>query len=114
MPETRLTQNYNMAYLCNDCGNQSSRKFPGGKCPACDSFNIKSTAPVSTRQAIKEKEPKTLLELVLLCLLWGGLAYGAWDRYLRQEPPAAERPAAAVNRAMDARLGGAKPADADF
>ena len=113
-PEKRVSRENNMAYLCNDCGNKSSRKFPGGKCPACDSFNIKSTAPTSTRQAIREKEPKTLLEIVLLCLLWGALAYGAWDRYLRKEPPAAPHPPGAVDRALEDRLGGAKPAESDF
>lgn len=75
-----------MAYLCNDCGNKSSKKFPQGKCPACDSFNIKSTH-TGTRQAIREKEPKTLLELVLMVLLWGLLIYGAWDKYVRKDEP---------------------------
>lgn len=76
-----------MAYICNDCGNKSSKQFPGGKCPACDSFNIKSTH-ISTRQAIREKEPKTMLELAIMVLLWSLLAYGAWDKYLRKEEPA--------------------------
>ena len=76
-----------MAFICNDCGNQSTKKFAQGKCPACDSFNIKTTHK-STKQAIKEKEPKTLIELVVLALLWGLLAYGAWDKYLKPEPTA--------------------------
>ena len=33
-----------------------------------------------------EKEPKTLIELVILALLWGLLAYGVWDKYLKPEP----------------------------
>ena len=74
-----------MAFICNDCGNKSTKKFPQGKCPACDSFNIKTTHK-TTQQAIKEKEPKTLIELVILALLWGLLAYGAWDKYLKPEP----------------------------
>jgi|JI8StandDraft_1071087.scaffolds.fasta_scaffold633578_1 hypothetical protein len=82
-----------MAYICNDCGNRSSRRFPGGKCPACDSFNIRGTA-MNTRQALREKEPKTLFELLLMLLLWGALGYGVWDRFLR-DAPAADTPAAA-------------------
>jgi len=74
-----------MAFICNDCGNKSSTKFAQGKCPACGSFNIKSTHK-TTKQAIKEKEPKTLIEIVVLILLWGLLGYGAWDMYLRPEP----------------------------
>ena len=74
-----------MAFICNDCGNKSTKKFLHGKCPACGSFNIKSTHK-STKQAIKEKEPKTLIEIVILILLWGLIAYGAWDKYLRPEP----------------------------
>lgn len=81
-----------MAYICNDCGNRASQKFPGGKCPACDSFNIRSDRP-STRQAIREKEPRTLFELVILVLLWGLLAYGVWDRFLREEDDPAAEPA---------------------
>lgn len=86
-----------MAYICNDCGNKSSKQFPGGKCPACDSFNIKSTH-TSTRQAIKDKEPKTMLELVIMVLLWIWLAYGAWDLFMRKEPPKAAPAAKAQSK----------------
>lgn len=72
-----------MAYCCNDCGNQSSRQFPQGKCPACGSFHIKTTH-LSTKEAIKNKEPKTLFELVIMVLLWGLLAYGAYDHYFKK------------------------------
>jgi hypothetical protein len=76
-----------MAFICNDCGNKFTRKFPNGKCPACDSFNIKSTHSVQdTKRAIREKEPKTLIELVIMCMVWGLLGYGVWDQYLRKEP----------------------------
>ncbi len=74
-----------MAFICNDCGNKSTQKFLNGKCPACGSFNIKSTHK-TTKQAIKEKEPKTLIEIVILILLWGLIGYGVWDKYLRSEP----------------------------
>lgn len=84
-----------MAFICNDCGNKSTQKFLQGKCPACGSFNIKSTHK-TTKQAIKEKEPKTLIEIAILILLWGLLGYGAWDIYLRPEPSvsATSKPAA--------------------
>ena len=72
-----------MPYLCKDCGNKSSQKFPQGKCPACGSFNIK-TPPKSTRQAIEEKEPKTLIEIVILCILWAILGYGFWERFIKE------------------------------
>ncbi len=74
-----------MAFVCNDCGNKSTQKFLQGKCPACGSFSIKSTHK-STKQAIKEKEPKTLIEIVILILLWGLIGYGTWDKYLRPHP----------------------------
>lgn len=74
-----------MAFVCNDCGNKSTQKFLNGKCPACGSFNIKSTHK-TTKQAIKEKEPKTLIEIVILILLWGLIGYGVWDKYLRPQP----------------------------
>lgn len=70
-----------MAYQCLDCGNRSSRKFPGGKCPACASYNVQSRADKFSYTP--EKPRKTLLEIVLLILLWGALAYGVWDRYLQ-------------------------------
>lgn len=50
-----------MAFISNDSGNKSTTKFPQDKCPACDSFNIKTTHK-STKQAIKEQQPKTLIE----------------------------------------------------
>ncbi|MCB1659613.1 MAG: hypothetical protein KDI39_15450 [Pseudomonadales bacterium] len=78
----------NMPYLCKDCGNKSSQKFPQGKCPACGSFNIK-TPPKSTRQAIKEKEPKTLIEIVILCILWAVLGYGFWNKFIKESTPTA-------------------------
>ncbi|PTQ87919.1 hypothetical protein [Agitococcus lubricus] len=75
-----------MAYLCRDCGNRSTKQFPQGKCPACDSFNILSTHK-STQQAIREREPKTLFEILVLTILWGLLAYGVWERYVKEETP---------------------------
>lgn len=106
-----------MAYICNDCGNKSTRKFPGGKCPGCDSFNIKSTH-ITTRQAIKDKEPKTLMEIVLLCLLWGVLGYGAWDKYFRKAPVIRPVPAASqeshMSKALEGKLKIAPAPETDF
>ena len=82
-----------MPYLCKDCGNKASQKFPQGKCPACGSFNIK-TPPKSTRQAIKEKEPKTLIEIVIMCVLWGVLAYGFWEKFIKTPEPTSISPPA--------------------
>lgn len=92
-----------MAYICNDCGNKSSQKFPGGKCPACDSFNIKSTQ-TSTRQAINDKEPKTMFELLIMFLLWGALAYGFWDRYLRTDTPSPAPQATGMSKMLEDKM----------
>lgn len=92
-----------MAFICKDCGNKSSTKFPGGKCPACESFNIRNTS--STKEAIREKEPKTLIEIVILAMVWILFAYGAWDRYLRPEPVKAEAKAVETLQAPSEDLG---------
>lgn len=68
-----------MAYRCLDCSNQSSRKFPGGRCPACDSYNIKSENTLVGHD--REKPKKTLFEIGVMSLLWGLLLLGIWDRY---------------------------------
>jgi hypothetical protein len=81
-----------MAFICKDCGNKSSTKFPGGKCPACNSYNIRNTN--STREAIREKEPKTLVEIVIMFLVWGLLIYGVWDKFIK--PETVKTPAKAV------------------
>jgi hypothetical protein len=81
-----------VAHICNDCGNHSTTKFPGGKCPACNSYNIKNTH--STQEAIPEKEPRSPVKIVILCIVWALFFYGAWDRYIRTEPVKVETPAA--------------------
>ena len=75
-----------MAFVCNDCGNKSTQKFLHGKCPACGSFSIKSTHK-STKQAIKEKEPKTLIEIAIMCILWAVLGYGFWEKFIKEPTP---------------------------
>lgn len=96
-----------MAFICKDCGNKSTRKFPGGKCPACESYNIRNTS--STREAIREKQPKTLMEILILCVVWILFIYGAWDRYLRPETdmatPDAIKAQSSTSRMADEDLG---------
>ncbi len=69
-----------MAYKCLDCGNKSSNRFSGGRCPACDSFNIKRVNKAIIQPI--EKERKTVLEIILMVLLWGLLIYGFWEKFL--------------------------------
>lgn len=69
-----------MAYQCLDCSYKSQVKFPGGKCPACDSYNIKNSGGMKVSDDIKE--PKTKVEIATLILFWGVLIWGIWDRYL--------------------------------
>lgn len=73
-----------MPYKCLDCGNQSSQKFPSGKCPACDSFRVKTIGKSKKVTIVSKKPSKTKIEILTLLLLWGGLAYGVWDRYLKE------------------------------
>ena len=70
-----------MSYQCLDCSYRSKTKFPGGKCPACDSYNIRK--PAGMRVADDIKEPKTKVEIFTLVLFWGVLLWGVWDRYLK-------------------------------
>ena len=69
-----------MSYRCLDCSNSASKKFPGGKCPACGSYNVKSDF-AKIRYAEKEKPKKTLIEILVMSGLWGLLLYGVWDRF---------------------------------
>lgn len=104
-----------MAYICNDCGNRDTRKFPGGRCPGCDSFNIRSTH--GGMQDIKEREPRTMFELSILALLWGLLAYGAWDHFLRKPEgktaASAAKPLAAPSK-LEGKLTGPQPGMEDY
>ena len=75
-----------MSYTCKDCSHTSSKKFPNGKCPACDSYNISSTNKLA-EPTTKERKPKTMVEMVILVLLWGLIAYGAWNEYYRHDDP---------------------------
>jgi len=57
-----------MAITCFDCGYQSTKGTPGGKCPACDSFNLSSRHSEPPPQ--KARKP---YQLALLIALWGYL-----------------------------------------
>jgi len=93
-----------MAYICNDCSNQSTKRFPNGKCPACDSYNIRSTDKF-TLTTTQERKPKTLFEIVILVLLWGLIAYGGWSKYYRHDQPAKPKAVPTVTTAEDPTLG---------
>jgi len=70
-----------MSYRCKDCGNSSTKKFPGGRCPACDSFNV--TGRQSNRN--KDDGPKhtSLFKKATAILLWSFFAWGIWFEYFR-------------------------------
>ena len=69
-----------MAYQCLDCSNRSSKKFPAGRCPACNSYNIKSDRQGKVYE--KDKPKKTLSEILIMVVLWGLLLLGLVDRYI--------------------------------
>ncbi len=78
-----------MAYICNDCSNQSTKRSSDGKCPACDSYNMTSTSkPISA--TTQQKKPKTIIQFVILVLLWGFIAYGAWHHYFPHQESASK------------------------
>jgi hypothetical protein len=93
-----------MAYICNDCSNRSTKRFPNGKCPACDSYNIRSTDKF-TLTTTQERKPKTLFEIVILILLWGLIAYGGWSKYYRHDQPAKPKAVPTATKAEDPALG---------
>jgi hypothetical protein len=92
-----------MTYTCKDCSHTSSKKFPNGKCPACDSYNISSTNKLA-EPTTKERKPKTMIEIVILVLLWGLIAYGAWDKYYPHAPSAKPKTAHIEPKIVDPTL----------
>lgn len=68
-----------MAYKCLDCSYTAKAKFPAGKCPACDSFNVRGA---KSKAGPVSKERKTIGDIVFAVLLWGVLIWGFWDQYL--------------------------------
>jgi len=69
-----------MSYTCLDCGNRSSKQFPGGRCPACDSFNIKSKRKKDS--GVETEKPSSNVQRFLLVFLWILVAYGVWKNYM--------------------------------
>jgi hypothetical protein len=72
-----------MSSRCLDCSYKAGKKFPGGNCPACGSFNIKTSGSIEKVSWEPEKRQRTFLETVLMLQLWAIIIYGAWDRYIR-------------------------------
>jgi len=60
-----------MAYQCNDCSFTHKGKFPGGKCPACDSFNVRSDQKTNKPT---DKQHKSW-HLIALAALWAYLLF---------------------------------------
>lgn len=79
-----------MAFICNDCSYRSAEKFSGGKCPACDSFNIKADHKTVPKRS--NKRQRTTIEFVILIVVWLALAYGVWDRYIKAPKAINEKP----------------------
>lgn len=70
-----------MGFKCLDCGNQSSKFFTNGRCPACDSRNVCSD---KLKAEDSQAPPKaSTFQRVCLVLLWGGVIYGVWENYIR-------------------------------
>jgi hypothetical protein len=92
-----------MTYTCKDCSHTSNKKFPNGKCPACDSYNISSTNKLA-ESTTKEKKPKKKIEIVILVLLWGLIAYGAWDKYYRHDDQTKLKTAPTASKIQDPEL----------
>ena len=72
-----------MPIQCLDCGSQQLKVSPEGRCVACDSFNVQRMNDALSVSKKKEREPKTLIEIIIMALVWGLLIYGLWDRYLK-------------------------------
>ena len=71
-----------MSYRCIDCSYKAKKRFPGGACPACGSFKIKSNSLEKVSWE-PEKRRRTFLETVLMLQLWGIIIYGAYDKFLK-------------------------------
>lgn len=69
-----------MAYKCNSCSYQANARFPGGRCPACDSFDVVTT---QTQPPTPSKKKKTAFEIFLLVVFWSALIYKVWSDYLQ-------------------------------
>lgn len=73
-----------MAFKCLDCGNTSSKRFPSGACPACDSFNVRSISAAASPAAKKQKPKASKEKIALLIVFWALFLYGLWDNYLKE------------------------------
>lgn len=69
-------------YKCKSCGFKGKVTNDRGGCAACDSMSVKRlNKPL--REQVKEREPKTLVEIFIMVVVWALLLYGVWDLYLK-------------------------------
>lgn len=66
-------------YQCQDCGYQSSKGFPGGRCPGCGSFRI---VRLDGKTPPTPAPARLGYRVALLIALWLLLAYEIWSRLL--------------------------------
>ena len=69
-------------YKCKACGYKGNKTNEQGGCIACDSFEL-VTLGNTTAAKIREREPKTMVEIFILIMVWGFLIYGLWDKFIR-------------------------------
>jgi predicted ATP-dependent serine protease len=72
-----------MPIRCLDCGSQHSKASAEGRCIACDSYNLHRVTNSEITKNPRERAPKTLIEIVIMALVWGLLIFGIWDRYIK-------------------------------
>jgi len=72
-----------MAFSCKDCSYTSKKKFPGGKCPACDSFNVSASHKSNAETDARPK--RTLMQVCVMIIVWLAFAYAVWDSYFKKE-----------------------------
>jgi uncharacterized membrane protein YvbJ len=62
-----------MGWRCLDCGNKASKKFPAGRCPACDSFNVQGKSS-KAKNPNERSEQRKKIDVTILLVCWGSLA----------------------------------------
>ena len=62
-----------MGWHCLDCGNKASKRFHAGRCPACDSFNVKGNSN-NLKKPIERSERRKKIDIAVLLFCWGSLA----------------------------------------
>ncbi len=62
-----------MGWRCLDCGNKGSKKFHAGRCPACDSFNIRGKSS-TVKDSGSRSERRKKIDIAVLVVCWSSLA----------------------------------------